>query len=248
MPQGISQMKYLQFFPNVVLSDKHKDDVFKITELAELEYLRGKLCISGLENINDAMEASKANLKDKKDLTELTLSWNNDVVDADSSQKELDVLDALRPHTKLKFLKIDSYRGDGIDSHGPLFTCLEILHILNMLMWKEWSFGTEAILQEGQVFPLLKDVWLHNCPKLNVGLPGYLPSLESLSIGDCEEMEYLLPITQQTVTAPPFLDDVSISDCPVLESLLNWGSHNKVKALSLSNTKVLFENRIKWDL
>ncbi|XP_062115682.1 putative disease resistance protein RGA3 [Humulus lupulus] len=119
-----------------------------------------------------------------------------------------------------------------------------------MLMWKEWSFGTEAILQEGQVFPLLKELTLDNCPKLNVGLPGYLPSLESLEIYHCEEMTDLLPRTQQTVTAPPFLDFVSISDCPVLESLLDWdwGSHSKVKILSLSNTKVLFENRIKWDL
>ncbi|XP_062115673.1 putative disease resistance RPP13-like protein 1 [Humulus lupulus] len=301
MPQGISQMKYLQLLPKVVLSDKHKDDVFKITELAELEHLRGKLCISGLENINDATEASKANLKDKKGLTKLTLTWSYDAVDADSSQKELDVLDALRPHTSLKSLEIESYRGttfsnwiaddafsnlvsiglsncksccylpplgqlaslkdlhiygcdsvysigDGIDSSGPLFTCLESLHISNMLTWKEWSFGTEAILQEGQVFPLLKQVWLDNCPKLNVGLPGYLPSLEKLDINDCDEMKDLIPRTQQTVTAPPFLHRVRISNCPVLESLLNWGSHSKVKTLSLSNTKVLFENRIKWDL
>ncbi|XP_062115667.1 putative disease resistance RPP13-like protein 1 isoform X2 [Humulus lupulus] len=276
MPQGISQMKCLQSLSSVVLSDKHKDDVFKITDLAELEHLSGSLCILGLENINDATEASKANLKDKKDLTELTLSWSYDAVDADSSQKELDVLDALRPHTSLKSLEIESYRGttfsnwiaddafsnlvfiglsncksccylpplgqlaslkvlkiegcdsvysigDGIDSSGPLFTCLEILTISNMLMWKEWSFGTEAILQEGQVFPLLKQLMLYNCPKLNVGLPGYLPSLETLNIYDCEEMKDLIPRTQQTVTA-------------------------KVKALSLWNTKVLFENHIKWDL
>ncbi|XP_062118394.1 putative disease resistance RPP13-like protein 1 [Humulus lupulus] len=280
MPQGISQMKCLQFLSKVVLSDKHNDDVFKITDLAELEHPSENLCILGLENINDAMEASKANLKDKKDLTKLTLSWSYDVVDADSSQKELDVLDALRPHTSLKHLEIRSYRGttfsnwiaddafsnlvsislsncksccylpplgqlaslkdltingfdsvysigDGIDSSVPLFTCLERLHIRNMLMWKEWSFGTEAILQGGQIFPLLKELRLYNCPKLNVGLPGYLPSLERLGIFECEEMEYLLPRTQQTVT-----------DCPVLESLLDWGwgSHSKVKELSLWNT------------
>ncbi|XP_062115512.1 putative disease resistance RPP13-like protein 1 isoform X2 [Humulus lupulus] len=257
MPQGISQMKYLKLLPKVVLSDKHKDDVFKITDLAELEHLSGSLCILGLENINDATEASKANLKDKKDLTELTLSWSDDAVDADSSQKELDVLDALRPHTSLESLEIESYRGttfsnwiagDETDSSGPLFTCLQRLHISNMLMWKEWSFGTEAILQEGQVFPLLKEVSLYKCPKLNVGLPSYLPSLERLDIFNCEEMKDSIPRTQQTVTAPPFLHRVFISNCPVLESLLDWGSHSKLEQLSLWNTKVLFENRIKWDL
>ncbi|XP_030493614.1 putative disease resistance RPP13-like protein 1 [Cannabis sativa] len=100
MPQPISQMKCLQFLPKVVLSDKYKVDGFKITELAEAEYVREGLCILGLENVNDATEASKANLKDK----------NNDD-EAESSQKELDVLDALRPHTNLKHLVIESYRG-----------------------------------------------------------------------------------------------------------------------------------------
>ncbi|KAM6570799.1 hypothetical protein CsatB_018784 [Cannabis sativa] len=304
MPQGINEMKYLQILPKVLLSDKHNDDGFKITELANAEHLRGELEISGLENINDAKEASKANLKGKKDLKQLTLRWNNDVDGVDSSQVELDVLDALRPHTNLKHLVIESYRGttfsnwisdyalsnlvlislknckscwflpplgqlaslkdvriEGFDSvlsigenemhHSsyPLFRRLERLTISNMLMWKEWSFGNEAILEEGQIFPVLKELSLLRCPKLNVGLPCYLPSLEHLSIWDCKEMEVLVPrTTQQTVTAPPSLMMIEILDCPVLESLLDWGSHSKVEEIRLRDTKALFENRSKWDL
>ncbi|KAM6570423.1 hypothetical protein CsatB_018408 [Cannabis sativa] len=302
MPKGISEMKYLQFCPKVILSDKYNVDGFKIAELAKAEYVRKRLSISGLENINDATEASKANLKDKKDLTKLTLSWNSDVVGVDSSQKELDVLDALRPHTNLKHLVIESYRGttfsnwitddafsnlvsvylkncrsccyipplgrlaslkdlfisgcdsllsigDEIDSNGPLFICLENLTIDNMLMWKEWSFGSEAILQ-GQIFPLLKSLSLWSCPKLKVGLPCYLPSLESLRINGCKEMEVLVPrTTQQSVIAPPFLlVSLCIENCPVLESLLDWELHSKVEEIWLWNTKALFEKRCKWDL
>uniref|UniRef100_A0A803QWR6 Disease resistance protein At4g27190-like leucine-rich repeats domain-containing protein n=1 Tax=Cannabis sativa TaxID=3483 RepID=A0A803QWR6_CANSA len=118
-----------------------------------------------------------------------------------------------------------------------------------MLMWKEWSFCTKDILGEGQTFPLLKELDLSGCPKLNVGLPCYLPSLEDLHIEDCEEMEVLLPrTTQQTLTAPPFLAFVFISNCPVLESLLDWGSHPKVENICLWNTRSLFENRSKWEL
>ncbi|KAM6570801.1 hypothetical protein CsatB_018786 [Cannabis sativa] len=302
MPKGINQMKYLNFLSKVIMSDKHNDNAFKITELAEAEYVGERLCISGLENIKDAMEASKANLKDMKDLKTLTLSWNSDVVGVDSSQKELDVLEALRPHTNLKCLVIESYRGttfsnwitdyafsnlvsislkdckscyflpplgrlaclkdltiegcdsvlsigDEIDSNGPLFICLESLTIKSMLMWKGWSFRSEAVLEEGQVFPLLKSLKLKYCPKLNVGLPCYLPSLESLTIKQCEEMEVLLPrTTQDTVTAPPSLHHINISDCPVLESLVDWGSHSKVRTLILWDTKALFENRSKWNL
>ncbi|KAM6570810.1 hypothetical protein CsatB_018795 [Cannabis sativa] len=300
LPKGINEMKYLHILPKVVLCDKHNDDVFKITELADAEHLCRELEISGLENINDAMEASKGNLKGKKDLTKLTLRWNNDV-GADSSQKELDVLDALQPHTNLKDLEIESYRGtsfsnwitdyafsnlvsislkdckscwflpplgrlpslkdltiegcdsvltigDELDSCGPLFSCLESLSIKYMLMWKEWSFGNEAILEEGQIlFPRLKKLSLYKCPKLNIGLPCYLPSLVHLAIYDCEEMEVLLPRTiQQTVIAP--LSLMEIVDCPVLESLLDWGSHSVVEEIWLWRTKALFENRSKWDL
>uniref|UniRef100_A0A803P6C1 Uncharacterized protein n=1 Tax=Cannabis sativa TaxID=3483 RepID=A0A803P6C1_CANSA len=90
------------------LEDDHQSSSSK---LANAEHLRGELKISGLENINDAKEASKANLKGKKDLKQLTLSWDNDVDGVDSSEEELDVLDALRPHTNMEDLVIINYRG-----------------------------------------------------------------------------------------------------------------------------------------
>ncbi|XP_062086436.1 putative disease resistance RPP13-like protein 1 [Humulus lupulus] len=206
MPQQINQMKHLQFLSNVVLSDRHINGGIKMKRVAELEHLHG---ILGLENIID------------------------------------DILDALRPHTNLKHLEIDNYRGttfshwirdfavsnlvsikisncknccilphvgqlaflkslitdgcdrvisigDEIHHKGPQFSCLEVLRIENMLVWKDWSFSNEA-MQGGKIFPLLKRLVLMNCPKLSVGLPGYLPSLEHLIICNCEQMVVLLP-------------------------------------------------------
>uniref|UniRef100_A0A803P695 Uncharacterized protein n=1 Tax=Cannabis sativa TaxID=3483 RepID=A0A803P695_CANSA len=296
IPEDISNMKHLQFLSNVILSNKNSGG-FKMKSVAKLANLR---CISGLENINNATEASEANLKDKKGLSILTLIWNVNGSVADSSQKEKDILDALQPHTNLEHLGIENYRGtifsdwignssisnlvfislfnckscyilpplgqlkflkdlfifgcdsviligDEIHDKDPLFRCLERLRIEGMLEWKDWSFSSEVV-QEGQIFPLLKTLVIHNCPKLNVVLPCYLPSLESLRILSCEQSVVLLPRTQQAVIAPPSLVYVRISNCPVLESLLDLTSHSKVRSLHLNYSKTSFQNCKKWDL
>ncbi|XP_062115724.1 putative disease resistance RPP13-like protein 1 [Humulus lupulus] len=106
LPHEISNMKHLYILSDVVLSDGNSGG-FKMKRVAELENLR---CISGLENISDAREALEANLKAKKGLSELTLSWNVNAGVADSSQNEKDILDALEPHSNLEHLIIDNYR------------------------------------------------------------------------------------------------------------------------------------------
>ena len=64
MPPKISNMKDLQTLSKVILGKGRSR--FKITELKELEHLRGTLDISMLENIVVAAEGLEANLKDKK--------------------------------------------------------------------------------------------------------------------------------------------------------------------------------------
>ncbi|XP_062115720.1 putative disease resistance protein At3g14460 isoform X2 [Humulus lupulus] len=298
LPQEISNMKHLYFLSNMVLSDRNSAGC-KMKKVGKLDNLR---CISGLENVVNAREASQANLKEKKGLSKLSLSWNDNAGVADSSQKEKNILDVLRPHTNLEHLEIERYRGttfsdwvgdsafsnlvsvslvdcknccvlpplgqlvflknllicrcdsvisigDEIPHHkGPLFCCLEELRIYNMLEWKDWSFSSEVVMQEGQLFPLLKKLSLSCCPKLSVGLPACLPSLELVNINSCEKMVTLLPRTQHIFEAPPSLVSLSITNCPVLESLLDWGPNSKVKRLVLGQTKTLFENRKQWDL
>ena len=64
-----------------------------------------------LENIVYAAEASEANLRDRLSLLKLGLRWNANAGVGDSSQKEIEILDALRPHTNLTDLEIEFYRG-----------------------------------------------------------------------------------------------------------------------------------------
>ena len=115
-----------------------------------------------------------------------------------------------------------------------------------MLEWEKWSFS-EAI-QKGGSFPRLTNLTLVNCPKLKVGLPGYLPSLKSPRINNCENMVFLLPRTQQRVSVFPSLVSVRVLSCPALESLLDWGYDSKLKELCLWNCRTLFEKSMNWDL
>ncbi|PON89747.1 NB-ARC domain, LRR domain containing protein [Trema orientale] len=107
MPLQMCNMKDLQTLPQIVLGDEHSG--FRIKDLRDLRHLGGKLRISGLENVVDVGDVSKANLKDKKCLTELSLRWNGGC--PDNSQKEKEILDALQPHVNLKELNIQSFRG-----------------------------------------------------------------------------------------------------------------------------------------
>ncbi|KAL4285914.1 hypothetical protein AHAS_Ahas19G0033800 [Arachis hypogaea] len=75
--------------------------------LAELRHLNlgGKLSIKGLGNVSSVSEAEDANLKGKRDLTELSLSWFS-INKTKSVVGEEEVLEALQPHSTLKLLTI----------------------------------------------------------------------------------------------------------------------------------------------
>ncbi|KAL5564806.1 hypothetical protein UlMin_027970 [Ulmus minor] len=129
------------------------------------------------------------------------------------------------------------------------FRSLEELTFRGMKSWKEWSFSSDRVGQEGGVFPCLKKFELQGCWKLIVGLPDcYLPSLKLISIWGCDEMVgvCVCPSTQQMITNPfPSLDDIDVWYCPSLESLFGMSHFN---SLSIHDCKKLWKNRLNWDL
>ncbi|KAL5564795.1 hypothetical protein UlMin_027959 [Ulmus minor] len=303
MPPHMCKMKNLQTLSDFVLGE---NGGWRIKELGDFPLLEGSLCISGLENVVDVRDVLDANLKDKKFLSELILRWNSysNIID---SQKEREVLEALRPHTNLKKLRVEGYRGttfpdwvgdvsfcnmvevelfhcknccmlpplgqlpslrrleirglDGVVSIGnefcgssstttqQPFRSLEELRIRSMKSWKEWSFSSDRVGQEGGVFPCLKELHLYLCRKLIVGLPDcYLPSLKRINISWCDKMVgvCVCPSSQQMITNPfPSLDGMCVDHCPRLESLFGM-SH--LKSLVITACKKLWQDRMNWDL
>ncbi|XP_008775988.2 putative disease resistance protein RGA3 [Phoenix dactylifera] len=135
MPPGIGQLSQLRTLPLFVLDGKSS---CRLSELGRLN-LAGELDIRGLENVSEAIEARKANLKEKQSLHSLRLSWDlnayvkpgqpcDETENEGESMKEFvealaakdwdadadvveDVLRDLQPHENLKVLEIEGYVG-----------------------------------------------------------------------------------------------------------------------------------------
>lgn len=58
----------------------------------------GSLCISRLENVNDAGEAREASLHNKADLSALRLECISSFNDLKDAEMKMEVLDMLQPH------------------------------------------------------------------------------------------------------------------------------------------------------
>ncbi|XP_039145678.1 putative disease resistance protein RGA3 [Dioscorea cayenensis subsp. rotundata] len=83
---------------------------YMITQLRNMNELRGVLSIEGLENIDNMKETVKAKLKEKHHIEELSLRWTN-TVDGCKLEVQEEVLEALQPHPDLNYLFIEGYMG-----------------------------------------------------------------------------------------------------------------------------------------
>ncbi|XP_025792763.1 putative disease resistance protein RGA3 isoform X2 [Panicum hallii] len=103
MPKGIGLLIDLQTLSRfVVSSNTHKGN---IAELGKLNKLRGELLISNLHLVESVQEAVLANLASKQFLQKLELSWSGNSKNAEN------ILEHLKPPTKVKELTISGYTG-----------------------------------------------------------------------------------------------------------------------------------------
>ncbi|KAJ3707135.1 hypothetical protein LUZ61_010840 [Rhynchospora tenuis] len=85
-----------------------KERGHEIHQLGNLNELRGRLCITGLENVTSTEDVVKAKIGSKRHLEELEIQWNSNerVVD------DFDLLKDLQPHPDIKVFKIKGFRGN----------------------------------------------------------------------------------------------------------------------------------------
>ncbi|MED6182465.1 hypothetical protein PIB30_028731 [Stylosanthes scabra] len=107
MPNGMSKLKHLNFLPLYIVGEHEENG---IRELGPID-VHGSFCVSKLENVNSSSEALEAKMGNKKHINILALEWSTsrDTVDVET---ERDILKELRPHSNLKELSIDGYRGE----------------------------------------------------------------------------------------------------------------------------------------
>uniref|UniRef100_A0A0D9VKA2 Uncharacterized protein n=1 Tax=Leersia perrieri TaxID=77586 RepID=A0A0D9VKA2_9ORYZ len=179
MPVGIGQLTQLEMLGLFHVGSGEKSA--RISELATIDRMSGELSITHLKHVTDPCEASKACLKQKKNLHELKLAWDGS--DKVNIENELAVLDGLEPPLGIKYLEIYRYAGSQFAKW----------------MQKQVDGGVHGLSQ----FPFLTNMMLNDLPNLKhldglVQLPSLgglyltdMPGLESISGGPFPSLEYL---------------------------------------------------------
>ncbi|GAY63340.1 hypothetical protein CUMW_224740 [Citrus unshiu] len=216
-----------------------------------------KLCIAGLENVNNPQNAREAALCEKLNLHALTLEWGSQFDNSRDVAVEEHVLDILQPHKCIKKVAIRNYGGARFPLWigDPLFSKIEFLELencnncvslpsLGLLsslkhlavkgMKKLKSIESE-VYGEGfsMPFPSLKILQLSvvKCPKLSGKLPELLPSLEILVVSKCEKCKL-----------PSSLKRIEIENCEKLQRLFDDKDDASSSSPSSSSSQVMLQH------
>ncbi|KAM1341317.1 hypothetical protein ACFX2F_005786 [Malus domestica] len=217
MPPHLGRLTNLQSLSYFVVGKG--SDQSGIREIGSLLHLRGTLCLSRLENVVDAKDASGAKLIDKERLDSLQLQWSDL---SGSREMELGVLDMLKPPKNLKELTIEGYAGLKFSSWigDPLFS--------NMVRVSLYNCASCHLLPPVGQLPCLKELYIRRMTAVEIIGPefygeGSLPFrvLEILEFSTMQHWEKWLPFDQDNGSGVfPSLKVLSIRYCPKLEGEL----------------------------
>ncbi|XP_050386342.1 putative disease resistance RPP13-like protein 1 [Argentina anserina] len=212
MPPQLSQLSNLQTLPNFVVG---KGSDSRIREIGPLSSLRGTLCLSRLENVNDVEDARRTNLSSKEGIDALQLEWNG------KAENEALVLNVLKPHKKLKEVIIKGYGGLQFSAWiaDPLFSYVVLVRLENC--------NCQFFPSLGQL-PSLQTLHIRNMSEIEkVGLEfcgegrSYFPLLETLVFEDMQNWkEWFLGQGYQGLGVFPSLKILSVKRCPKLNGEL----------------------------
>ncbi|XP_056162303.1 putative disease resistance protein RGA1 [Syzygium oleosum] len=193
-----SEIRKLVNLWNLDIDDKARAKNYcRLRELNGLNEIQGSLRIENLGCITNAvLESKAANLIGKHSLESLELHWGyHESDDAVIRDRDEALLDGLRPHSNLRNLMIDGYRGES---------------------FPRWMMETFVFF-----LPNLVEVSLQLCQRCK-HLPqlGQLPHLESLWIWFLTELEYIeLDHSSTLTTSFPRLLSLRIGYCENLKAM-----------------------------
>ncbi|XP_027181948.1 putative disease resistance protein RGA1 [Coffea eugenioides] len=221
MPSGIGKLTCLRTLSMVVPSGKKG---FRLSELRDLNMLRGGLTIMHLERIEDKKDAEEACLIKKQSLHGLNLYWDSERTIQRYNDKE--VLEALKPRPNLQLLRVLGFNGSSFPSW--ISTVTEVVVHESAA---EYIVGVqESIAAAAAMSPSLKQLELENMPNLKgmlgrevQGTPGVFSQLQSLSFKDCPMLTLPLPrmlsLKELCVDRCPNMAWASISNLTALKEL-----------------------------
>ncbi|KAK2995217.1 hypothetical protein RJ640_006956 [Escallonia rubra] len=166
---GIGQMTCLQTLPFFAVS---RDKGCQIEDLGSVNNLKGELKVFGLEDVRTTEAAKKANLLKKSRISALQFHWSggeekntNEVVPEEKNTHE-HVLEGLTPHSNLKRLRVQNFRGKNFSS------------------WMMMPSQSSVVLQN------LVDIKLIYCQSSEqIPTLGHLPCLKFIYIGGLHNLK-----------------------------------------------------------
>ncbi|KAJ0680589.1 putative P-loop containing nucleoside triphosphate hydrolase, leucine-rich repeat domain superfamily [Helianthus annuus] len=208
MLSGIGELKGLHItLSKIIIGSESGSEVAKIKDLKNL---CGKVSIVGLEKVQNAIHAHKANFSEKR-LSKLALEWSDELYDSCNEMLEKEVLNELKPcDGTLIELKIKSYGGLEFPNWvgDPLF--LHLKHVVISDCKRCTSLPPLAQL------PSLKELFIQGLSEVEVvgfelfGAVRTFPSLEILSFAEMRGWKKWLG------GVFPCLQHLIINNCPNL--------------------------------
>ncbi|XWS52527.1 hypothetical protein CRYUN_Cryun11dG0078400 [Craigia yunnanensis] len=219
MPLQMSRLKNLQILSAFILGNLSGSS---ISELGDLQQLRGTLTIFNLQNVVNPREALEAKFKVKEFLDELVLKWSGHTLD---TSIERDVLSMLQPHINLKKLSIESYGGTKFPDWLGDFSFSNIVSL--RLSHCKYCFFLPPL---GQL-PSLKELFIIGFDAVErVGLEFYRNILSSIKPLKCLEILWFEKMLQWQEWLSfekdaeeghfPCLRELHIQKCPKLRGAL----------------------------
>ncbi|KAL4289523.1 hypothetical protein GQ457_14G004800 [Hibiscus cannabinus] len=214
-----------------------------IEELGFLVDLGGKLVISGLENVRDKEEARGARLLEKKKLHQLTYHWNHE---REGYSKHEQVLEGLEPHSNLKSLSIENYKGEYYPSWlsqktgGDPSACFQPMSLVELHL-----FGCKNVknLPSLGQYPNLKFLEIQGLDSVRgIGNEFYMngcdenkplvlfPALEIFTLKNMVELKEWLEV-EPTIHAFPSLKVLNIIQCDFLYSVPRMSRFSSLEKL-----------------
>lgn len=220
MPATIGSLIFLQTLYTFIAGKKEGN---RVTELKNLNSLRGSICLSDLENVKDGSEAKEAMLCGKPFIKKLELEWSHYTRNRSIA---MDVLAGFQPHKNLKEISIMNYGGSNFPDWITSPSCMLVsIHLQNCQQ-------AEVLPPLGQLLFLktlhvegmhgVKYVDHHFC---GTGTSKGFPSLESLKIQDTMCLTRWCTLPENSMNQ---LHDLTIEDCP---NLLSVSSLNHMSSL-----------------
>nr|XP_043634700.1 putative disease resistance RPP13-like protein 1 [Erigeron canadensis]XP_043634701.1 putative disease resistance RPP13-like protein 1 [Erigeron canadensis] len=227
IPLGIEKLTKLQTLSKVIIEETNG---FKLSDLYSLVNLQGHLSIEGLQKVKDASEARGANLQQMNGLEVLELEWS-DVGETRNEITDQEVLTELRPHDKLKSLKILFYSGDQFPSWIGDSSFVQLTEI--SLSGCRSCTDLPTLGHLGSLEKLFVES-MDKVKTIRFDLPGSVnsshvnafPSLKVLEFKDMQNWEEWLihgGDKDGTTTLFPSLREIYVSNCPNL-AVVSFGS------------------------